>query len=414
MCEYCERVAVYMYSIDLLAYMIVDLYMYSRSTSGTLGVPFIYCIIVLKYENSTRCEKLKVTKAEMARARLIAGLAMATFVTITAVFHLLKAASKRLIDDCFEILEWLAWRDERVASYDPPTSSPTPSSMTGAQLIKVDALVVHGCSMVAVPQGAADLFVDVLYPAGCRTVLITGGVGRETPPLWDELAKHNLTELVGWRTAWPLGSPPPTVDLPTRGVHGKPVLGGVELDMEPDKVRRYCTEADVFLELFVARCKERGVAVAFGGNPIAGEEGAPASVVGARAFVETGSTHTGTNVEYSRASLRVLGFGEEPTVAVVQQPQLQRRTCLTWERQTGRRPVSWTIRPTPACTGRSTAELLRYALGEVRRIPSYAAADKGFCTMPPDFPHHLVPSLIAYEPALTAALDVEARAAAQN
>ena len=42
-----------------------------------------------------------------------------------------------------------------------------------------------------VPQSAADLFVDVLHPSGCRAVIFTGGVGRETAPLWDELAKVN-------------------------------------------------------------------------------------------------------------------------------------------------------------------------------------------------------------------------------
>ena len=108
--------------------------------------------------------------------------------------------------------------------------------------------------MVKVVQGAADLFVDVLHPAGCRVVLLTGGVGRETPPLWGELRARKLTALFGYDEPWARGTLPPHVSLPLQGVEKKPVLSSVELTMPPDELRAYCSEADVFLELFAARC----------------------------------------------------------------------------------------------------------------------------------------------------------------
>ena len=76
-----------------------------------------------------------------------------------------------------------------LADYDPPPAPALATSWTvhshtwTLQGSVPSALVVHGCSMVAVPHAAADLFVDVLYPAGCRVIILTGGVGRETPPL---------------------------------------------------------------------------------------------------------------------------------------------------------------------------------------------------------------------------------------
>jgi hypothetical protein len=87
--------------------------------------------------------------------------------------------------------------------------------------------------------------------------------------------------------------------------------------------------------------------------------------------------------------------------------QLQRRTCLTWERQTGRLPLGWTVRPTEAGAGRTPSVMCKYALGELRRIPAYAADDKGFCTMPADFPHELLESVEALEPAFSAAIKLE-------
>ena len=83
-------------------------------------------------------------------------------------------------------------------------------------------------------------------------------------------------------------------------------------------------------------------------------------------YIETASTHTGTNVEYSRTSLKLL-LGEEalatPSVVVVQQPQLHLRTTLTWEKQTGVAPLAWTLQPTEAAVGRPLSEMRKYALG---------------------------------------------------
>ena len=95
------------------------------------------------------------------------------------------------------------------------------------------------------------------------------------------------------------------------------------------------------------------------------------------------------------------------TLVVVQQPQLHLRTCLTWEKQTGRRPLGWTIQPTESAVGRSVAEQLQYALGELKRIPSYAADDKGFCVMPDDFPHELAATVALLEPSIHAAVALE-------
>ena len=278
---------------------------------------------------------------------------------------------------------------------------------------------MHGCSFTSVPLGAADLFVDVLQPAGCRNVIITGGIGRETPPLWDELAARGLWGCFGWDQPWPRGRPPAHVYLPSQANKRKPVLEGFDLEMKAEELRAYCSEADVFLELFAARCESRGLHVTFAGNPMeiqsrrnmrhghmkAASEDGP-HFLGTRIFLETASTHTGTNVEYTRSTLAAIGLGPSVDVAVVQQPQLQRRTCLTWEKQTGKRPVGWTVRPNEAATaGHSMAEQLKYALGEVQRIPAYGADDKAFCVLPDDFPHELVPSLLAFEPVIHAQLE---------
>ena len=315
-----------------------------------------------------------------------------------AALLLLVHRSRKRDETSARVLRYLAWRHERLAHYDPAWRA----IAMGVRPL-VDALIVHGSSFVACPLGAADLFVDVLYPAGCRTVLLTGGVGRETPPLWTELVDRGLTGLFSTQP-WSREHPPHEVELRSQRVR-KPVLDGVDLQMAPEALRQYASEADVFLELFVSRCRERGLLdVVFGGNPMA-EEGragrAPQRAGGgaahgatARVYLETASTHTGTNVEYSRQTLAMLGLGTCPTLAVVQQPQLQLRTCCTWEKQTGARPLGWTVRPSPGATGRSTVEMLRYALGELKRLPPYAAPDKGFCTMPADFPHELVPTML--------------------
>lgn len=334
--------------------------------------------------------------------------------------------------DAEKTLAYLAWRHPRLASYDPPPSGTVSSSASSSPPTKaprVDALVVHGNSMVACPLGAADLFVDVLYPAGCRAVILTGGVGRETPPLWLELASRGLKPLFssehggGSAPPWSNDRPPAHVALPAQGISSKPVLDGFDLTLAPEALRAYASEADVFLELFLSRCRERGLGdcVAFGGNPMADGKDDTATASRRRdggtayVYLETASTHTGTNVEFSRATLRVLGLDDQTAaVAVVQQPQLHLRTCLTWQKQTGRQPLGWTVRPTEAAVGRSFAEQLRYALGEVRRIPAYAKADKAFCVMPDDFPHEAARRLEELEPTIQAALDLEVAAKARG
>ena len=54
--------------------------------------------------------------------------------------------------------------------------------------------------------------------------------------------------------------------------------------------------------------------------------------------------------------------------------------------------------------------MLQYAIGELRRIPDYAAEGKGFCVLPDDFPHELVQSVATLEPSFVAALDMQQRA----
>jgi hypothetical protein len=51
---------------------------------------------------------------------LLVGLAAAATILAFSTYRALKAASERMMDDCRQILEWLAWRDERLATYDPP------------------------------------------------------------------------------------------------------------------------------------------------------------------------------------------------------------------------------------------------------------------------------------------------------
>jgi hypothetical protein len=69
---------------------------------------------------------------------------------------------------------------------------------------------------------------------------------------------------------------------------------------------------------------------------------------------------------------------------VVQQPLLQLRTVLTWQKQCMAPPLlSWTLRPTEKATCRKLYELREYACGEYERLPQYAAEDKGFCEFPP-------------------------------
>ena len=79
-------------------------------------------------------------------------------------------------------LAYLARRSPSLADYDPPPAPALAASWTFQGSVPA-ALVVHGCSMVAVPHSAADLFVDVLYPAGCHVIILTGGVGRDAAAL---------------------------------------------------------------------------------------------------------------------------------------------------------------------------------------------------------------------------------------
>jgi len=324
------------------------------------------------------------------------------------VYKFLKAMSESLMEDLVKVLRWLAERHPSLADYEPPGKI----LRAVAAGPRVDALVVHGCSMVAVPSGAADLFVDVLHPAGCRAVVLTGGVGRETLPLWAELAERNLTALFG--VSWASNAPPSHVVLPAQGGATKPVLDGFNVNTPPEVLREYASEADVFLEIFLARCRERGLHVEYGGNPLAGDATTvPGTAIDsvARVYLETASTHTGTNVEFSRRTLEQLGM-RAPTVAVVQQPALHRRTCATWQKQLGVAPIGWTLRPDEVSTGRTRSEMLLYALGELRRIPKYAKGE-GYCVMPADFPHELVPRLEALESSIAMAVAMEKEAKAK-
>ena len=167
---------------------------------------------------------------------------------------------------------WLAYRSPQLAWYEPPTSV-SPCAVSAEASIAVDALVIHGSSMVEVrpatlplplpatlllpsrlpscsyltqfscslppfpqvPTHAADLLLDVLYGVGCRCVVLTGGIGRETPPLWRALAAAGLTNVVS-DVPWGMDEQPPAVQLRSQGVV-KPVLDGVELQMAPEEAR---------------------------------------------------------------------------------------------------------------------------------------------------------------------------------
>ena len=216
--------------------------------------------------------------------------------------------------------------------------------------------------MAIVPTAAADLFVDVLHPAGCRTVVLSGGLGRGTLALWRELSERGLTCHVGHSEPWDVESQPEEVTLRVQGVK-KPVLrADAPLPVDLAERRAYCCEADIMLELFVERCKQRGVNVIFGGEPTVSSptEGAidllkvrqtpctPSAVGAVHVYLESASTNTGANCERSACTLRAVGVdvdapgmeGEASRVALVQHPQAHRRACLTWERQRGR-PRTW-------------------------------------------------------------------------
>lgn len=264
--------------------------------------------------------------------------------------------------------------------------------------------------MAAVPQQAADLFVDVLYPAGCRAVVLSGGVGRGTLALWRELAERRLTARFGSEAPWAVGTQPARVHLPAQGL-SKPVLSSaMEVPSDIEERRSFCSEADVMLELFVARCTERGVDVHFGGDPMAGDlrrgnGGDPSTHSpgeasnAAFAFLESASTNSGANCALSAETLLRVGVDLD-VVALVQHPQAHRRACLTWHRQRGVPPMGWCPQPTEPQLGVSRDEMLLYALGELTRIEAYSHPSKDFLVMPPDYPRHLRPLLARMETVL--------------
>lgn len=262
--------------------------------------------------------------------------------------ELRNAARAAGLADIEGLLQWFAWRDPAVEEYEP-------SCAFAGRLEHCDALVVCGSAMAAVPIEAADLFVDVLHPAGCNAVVMSGGVGRGTLALWRELVERNLAETFG--ASWEVGCQPALVSLPTQGVSKPALAADAEVPSELDVRRTYCSEADIMLELFVDRCRARGLEVGFGGDPNAGGGDAggaarPKMEVEERprplVFLETASTNSGANCALSAEALsRAVGLDmAAASVALVQHPQAHRRACLTWEKQFGKRPIGWAPRPT--------------------------------------------------------------------
>jgi len=329
---------------------------------------------------------------------------------------LAAAALAAGIKDIDAPIRWLAWRDKKLEAYEPGMTAIPPLLEVGCGDETVcHALVVCGSAMASVPIHAASLFVDVLYPAGCRTVVMSGGLGRGTLALWRELVERELTAPFGWPEPWDVGAQPESVHLSTQK-RSKPVLS--ESDGVPDSLeerRTYCSEADVMMELFVEQCRARGLEVRFGGDPMAGGGHLPddneSDIAGtpsedAFIYLETASTNSGANCALSAQTLRALGFDMATVnVALVQHPQAHRRACLTWEKQMGWRPMGWCPAPTEENLSVSNAEMLLYALGEFRRIESYADQSKGFLVMPRDFPRDFVGQLSSLEPLLRSLIE---------
>ena len=330
------------------------------------------------------------------------------FDPVSRAAALTLAANAAGLSDLDAPLRWLAWRDEQLRSYEPPGGGV--SGVEVPRLTSCNALVVCGSAMAAVPLEAADLFVDVLYPAGCRTVVLSGGVGRGTLALWRELVEKDLASHFADAT-WSVGSQPGSVVLDAQHGVEKPVLAASdEVPQILAERRRYCCEADIMLELFVRRCSQRGLQVRFGGDPMADGDGGAIGTAhrggtqgpaDAFVYLETASTNSGANCALSAETLGLLGIDVDTAeVALVQHPQAHRRACLTWEKQRGRPPLGWCPQPTEAAQKVSTAEMLLYALGEFRRIDAYAEPSKGFLVMPPDFPRKFAAPLAALEPQL--------------
>lgn len=319
---------------------------------------------------------------------------------------LLPAARAVGLHDLDAPLRWLAWRDDRLACYEPPRSRfPLPGSNTPPKIVSCHALVVCGSAMAAVPLDAADLFVDVLHPAGCRTVVLSGGVGRGTLALWRELVEKDLASR--FASGWAVDTQPPRVILEAQGRKEKAVLAATDdVPQELFERRHFCSEADIMLELFVSRCRQRGVDVQFGGDPLVDAVDSHASQAeqerkGAFVYLETASTNSGANCALSAQTLSLVGVDvEKGEIALVQHPQAHMRTCLTWEKQRGKRPIGWCSRPSEDVENVSTSEMLLYGLGELRRIEAYAEPCKGFLLMPPDFPREIIKPLATLEPLL--------------
>lgn len=193
-------------------------------------------------------------------------------------------------------LNYLAFRNPSLALYEQKAGPLNPKLALGPWLpasMRCQALVICGSAMTAVPMQAADLFVDVLYPAGCRTVILTGG-GLCNLALCNDLVERELTAAVGTKEPWPIGTQPKTVTLQKQGV-SKPVLeASAAVPTSAEERQRFCSEADVMLELFVLRCSRRGLDVHFGGDETSTDDGSlssPSSVP--RAYVERTSQTTG-------------------------------------------------------------------------------------------------------------------------
>lgn len=323
-------------------------------------------------------------------------------------------------------IDWLAWRDSRVEGYEPPRNrgdaaaarvvdspSPPPPPMGASGVSSCHALVVCGSTMAEVPIDVADLFVDVLHPAGCQTVVLSGGVGRGTLSLWRELVEKGLAHEFT-AVGWPGDTQPASVALRAQGGE-KPVLAAAD-DVPQDLAerRRFCCEADVMLELFCRQVERRGMEVRFGGDPMADGRDLRATAEGEAArsrgvafvYLESASTNSGANCQLSSrvvvGNARHGGRGRRhggggahpgPTGAPARVPYVGE--------------AGWTAAPrvVPRANGeqpqwRDAGGAAPVRLGELRRIQAYAEPSKEFLVIPPDFPCAFVEPLASLEPEL--------------
>lgn len=300
--------------------------------------------------------------------------------------------------------------DGRLEQYEQKAGPMSPKLALGPWLnIPCQALVIFCSPMACVPMEAADLFCDCLYPAGCRSVVLNGGVERSTLATWRELVERRLTSHFGFAEPWPVNAQPSSIALAKQNVIKAIVQADQPLPETLDERRQKASTADVMLELFVARCHQRGVEVEFGGDPLTGGLVPRASGTVAYAYLELASTSpTGVLTDRcvkSAETLRAVGVDASAAnvnVALVAHPQEQRRACLTWEAQIGRRALGWCPRPSESDLGVSQAEMLLYALSELRRIES---GEQGALVIPPDFPNALLGALGRLEPLLKNLVD---------